>query len=265
VWLRQELENGRAGDRAQARHARSASLIDTLRSSAIIRIRFKMSEFLHVLENEVQIAALLFMAAVYSVRLVWLFRFRSRKERTFAEGREGAGIGRSLLSIAAPGPAESAGKRPALYAQFVVFHVGVAAAIAATFIIPYAPRLFEVRAMVLVFQGFIGAALVVGLMRLYRRLANRAVRAISTPDDYASLVLMILFFAAGIAAAPNDFRRSEFPLIAFFGLTALFLVTVPFSKIGHYLYYPFTHFFLGRTMGHRGVLPGKRSPAGGEP
>jgi hypothetical protein len=66
-----------------------------------------MSELLRFLENEVQIAALLFMAAVYTVRLVWLFRFRSRKERTFAEGREAAGIGRSLLRIAAPGPGEA--------------------------------------------------------------------------------------------------------------------------------------------------------------
>ena len=69
-----------------------------------MRPRFAMSEFLRFLENEVQIAALIFMAAVYTVRLVWLFRFRSRKERTFAEGREAAGIGRSLLRIAAPGP-----------------------------------------------------------------------------------------------------------------------------------------------------------------
>ncbi len=98
-----------------------------------------MSELLRVLENEVQIAALLFMAAVYTVRLVWLFRFRSRKERASAEGSEGAGIGRSLLNIARPRDAESSRTKPGLYIQFVVFHLGVAVAIAATFIIPYAP------------------------------------------------------------------------------------------------------------------------------
>jgi hypothetical protein len=227
-----------------------------------MRLRSAMSEFLRFLENEVQIAALLFMASVYVVRLVWLFRFRSRKERTFAEGRAAAGIGRSLLRIASPGPGEPPGKRSVVHAQFIVFHLGVAAAIAATLIIPYAPRLFEVRAVVLAFQAVIGAAFLVGLARLYRRLANAVVRSVSTPDDYFSLILMILFFAAGVLAVPNQPARSEVPLIAFFGLTAFFLVTVPFSKIGHYLYYPFTHFFLGRTMGHRGVLPGTRFTAG---
>jgi hypothetical protein len=217
-----------------------------------------MSELLRVLENEVQIAALLFMAAVYAVRLVWLFRFRSRKERTSAEGSEAAGIGRSLLNIARPRDAESSRKHPGLDVQFAVFHAGVAAAITATFIIPYAPHILESRAMVLLFQVMIGAAFFVALMRFVRRLRNPVLRAVSTPDDYAALILMILFFAAGVLAVPNDPARSEVPLIAFFGLTALFLVYVPFSKIGHYLYYPFTHFFLGRTMGRRGVLPARR-------
>jgi hypothetical protein len=230
--------------------------------SGIIHIQLIMSEFLRMIENEVQISALLFMAAVYTVRIVWLFRFRSRKERASAEGRAGAGIGRSLLKIAMPGAVESARTKPGIYAQFVVFHVGVAAAIAATFVIPYAPRLLEGKAMVLLFQVPIGSAFLVALMRLVRRLKNPALRAVSTPDDYASLVLMILFFASGVIAVPNDFRRSEAPLIAFFGLTAFFLVYVPFSKIGHYLYYPFTHFFLGRTMGRRGVFPARRRPEG---
>jgi hypothetical protein len=228
-----------------------------------MRLRPAMSEFLKVLENEVQIAALLFMAVVYAIRIAWLLRIRSRPERTFAEGRAAAGIGRSLLRVATTGPGEPPGRGPVLHAQFVVFHVGVAAAIAATFIIPYAPRLFEARAMVLAFQAVIGAAFLTGLARLYRRLSNPVVRAVSTPDDYFSLVLMILFFAFGVLAVPNRPDRSEAPLIAFFGLTAFFLIYVPFSKIGHYLYYPFAHFFLGRTMGHRGVMPGRRRSGGG--
>ena len=48
-------------------------------------------------------------------------------------------------------------------------------------------------------------------------------------------------------------------LVAFFVLTAFFLVYVPFSKISHYLYYPFTRYYLGKTMGYRGVYPVQRS------
>ena len=49
-----------------------------------------------------------------------------------------------------------------------------------------------------------------------------------------------------------------FRSLAYFFLTAFFLVYVPFSKISHYLYYPFARWYLGRTLGHRGVMPLKR-------
>jgi nitrate reductase gamma subunit len=214
-----------------------------------------MSSFLKVLENEVQIAALSFMAVVYVLRLAWIFRFRVRRERTFAAGREAAGVGYSLLNIAMPGAMESTRRRPFFYAQFVVFHLGVAFAIAGTLIIPYAPGLFASRPVVLVFQAIVGAAFAVGLVRFARRLSNPVLRSVSTPDDYFSLALLIVWFAAAVLAMPNRPERGEGPLIAYFGLTAFFLVYVPFSKICHYLYYPFTRTYLGRTLGHRGAMP----------
>jgi hypothetical protein len=220
-----------------------------------------MSPLLRVLENEVQIAALSVMALVYMVRLAWLFRFPSRRERTFPAGREAAGIGYSLMNVALPGAMESSRKRPGFYAQFVVFHLGVVAAIAATFVIPYAPALLEIKAVVLAFQAVIGAAFLTGLLRLIRRLTDPVVRAVSTPDDYFSLSLMILFFGAGVLAVANDHAKAEWPLVLFFGLTAFFLLYVPFSKICHYLYYPFTRYFLGRSLGHRGALPPRSSAA----
>ncbi|OGD17327.1 MAG: hypothetical protein A2V76_06965 [Candidatus Aminicenantes bacterium RBG_16_63_14] len=217
-----------------------------------------MSDLLRILENEVQIAALVFLAVVYTTRLIWLFRFRTRKERTIAAGRASAGAGYSLMNVAMPWAMESTRKRPGLYAQFVFFHLGVATAITATFIIPYAPGLFKVRAVVFLFQIVIAAAFLVGLLRLVRRLTNPVLRQISSPDDYFSLILLVLWFAAGMLAVPNEPERTEWPLILFFGLTAFFLVYVPFSKICHYLYYPFTRFYLGRSLGHRGAFP----PAG---
>ena len=129
-----------------------------------------MSDFLKILENEVQIAALSFMAVVYILRLAWIFRFRTRRDRTFAAGRASAGAGYSLMNIAMPWAMESTRKRPGFYAQFVVFHLGVAAAIAGTLIIPYAPGLFESRPVVLLFQALIAAAFAVGFVRLVRRL-----------------------------------------------------------------------------------------------
>jgi len=213
-----------------------------------------MSKALSILENEVQVVALLFMAAVYTLRLVWLFRFRSAPERTYAAGSAAAGVAWSMLNVAMPWAMESTRRKPFFYVQFVIFHIGVVLAIGATFIIPYWPALFEITPVVRVFQVALGAAFAVGVMRLYRRLTTPALRLISTVDDYFSLALMILFFLAGVVAMPNRPADGEWPLIAFFALTAFFLVYVPFSKICHYLYYPFTRFYFGRMQGHRGVV-----------
>ena len=213
-----------------------------------------MSKALRLLENEVQIVALLFMGSVYCLRLAWLFRFRSAPERTFPAGSAAVGVAWSMLNVAMPWAMESTRRKPLFYVQFVVFHIGVVLAIGATFIIPYWPELFENAAVVLAFQVALGAASAVGVMRLYRRLTTPALRLISTADDHLSLTLMILFFLAGVVAMPNRPADGEWPLIAFFSLTAFFLIYVPFSKICHYLYYPFTRFYFGRMQGHRGVV-----------
>lgn len=217
----------------------------------------EMSEFLRILENEIQIAALTFLGIIYIIRLIWLFRFTYKKERTFPAGSTKASVIYSMMNVAMPWAMESVRKKPGFYAQFVIFHIGVVAAISASFIIPYWPDLFKIRGIVILFQVSVGAALIVGLMRLFRRISSPAIRLISTLDDYASLILMILFFATGILAIPNKYERNEWPLILFFAITAFLLMYVPFSKIGHYLYYPFTRYFLGKTMGHRGTFPKK--------
>ena len=221
-----------------------------------------MSPFLRILENEVQLAALAFLGVVYFIRVLWLLRFRSGRPRTWPAGSASRGVRVSLANVAMPWAMESTRKDLFFYAQFVVFHIGVAASIGATFIVPYAPAVFRIKAVVLLFQVVIGAAFIAGLWRLYRRLSDPALRLVSSADDYASIVLMIAYFASAVLAVPNTPEKAEWPLAAFFGLTAFFLVYVPFSKIGHYLYYPFTRYFLGRTLGHRGSFP---APAADDP
>jgi hypothetical protein len=62
-------------------------------------------------------------------------------------------------------------------------------------------------------------------------------------------------------AAPNNISGGEGIILTYFLLTAFFLMYVPFSKVSHYLYYPFTRTYLGRHFGRRGVFPIKRNPA----
>ena len=83
-------------------------------------------------------------------------------------------------------------------------------------------------------------------------------QAISSPDDYFSLGLLVIWLFFAVLAAPNDTTRGQWHVLVFFLLTACFLVYVPFSKISHYLYYPFTRYYLGKSMGYRGVYPIRR-------
>ena len=75
------------------------------------------------------------------------------------------------------------------------------------------------------------------------------------PDDYFSLFLLIVWLGFSVLAAPNDRQAGEAALLGYFFLTAFFLIYVPFSKISHYIYYPFARYYLGRTLGYRGVYP----------
>lgn len=218
-----------------------------------------MSEFLRILENEVQLVALSFLVIVYLLRLRWIFKFNTSKENSFSAGNQKAGVVYSMMNVAMPWAMESTRKHPLFYVQFIIFHIGVVLAILATFIIPYWPELLKIKLIVWIFQGFFALALLIGLYRLYRRITHPSLRLISNVDDYFSIIMLILFLATGILAIPNQYNASELPLILFFIVTTFFLIYVPFSKICHYLYYPFSRYFLGKTMGHRGVMPRKKS------
>ncbi len=222
-----------------------------------------MTELLHFSEHTLQEVALGFMALVYITRITWfLRRFKAGTERQASTARSATnktkGILYSWANIAMPWAMESTRTKPFMYGQFVIFHLGVTAAIALSFIIPYGPGLLEDRTMVILLQVVIGAAFAVGVLRTIRRLSNPYMRKISSPDDYFSLALLTIWFFFAVLAVPNSTANGEWHLITYFVLTAFFLVYVPFSKISHYLYYPFTRYYFGKTMGYRGVYPLQR-------
>jgi nitrate reductase gamma subunit len=103
----------------------------------------------------------------------------------------------------------------------------------------------------------------VGVLRIIRRVRDPYMRAISSPDDHFSLWLLTVWFFFAFLSVPNSTAMGEWHLLTYFVLTAFFLVYVPFSKISHYLYYPFTRYYLGKTLGFRGVFPMVRSKVNG--
>ncbi len=222
-----------------------------------------MSGLLHFCETTLQEVALVIMALVYTARIIWLLRFKAGGERQGPTGSPSTtpakGILFSWANVAMPWVMESTRTKLFFYAQFVVFHLGVTAAIGLSFVIPYYYKEQPIGPPVLwLFQLVIGAAFVVGVIRIIRRVVNPYMRAISSPDDYFSLFLLTVWFLSAVLAAPNNLVGGEGPLLIYFILTAFFLIYVPFSKISHYLYYPFTRYYFGKTMGYRGVYPPQR-------
>lgn len=208
-------------------------------------------------------AALIIMAIVYALRLYWLTRFAAAKERQAPTGRGDTNSRRGFLyswaNVAMPWAMESTRTKLFLYFQFVIFHLGVAAAIALLFTIAwgYGDRALP-SFLATIFRIIIGAAFAVGMLRIVRRLSSPYLRAISSPDDHFSLWLLTVWFAFAFLAAPNNVASDAVYITVYYIMGSFFLVYVPFSKISHYLYYPFTRYYLGKSLGRRGVFPIRR-------
>ena len=208
-----------------------------------------MEEVLLVVENQVQLVALAIFAGLYLVRLNWLRSLRSPWEVAAPKASAARGVLLSFGSVFLPWMMESTRKHLAVYVEFALFHIAVAVAIGASFVLPYAPQLMP-RPVFNVCLFFLALGAVAGVIRIRRRLVNPNLQAINTPDDYFAVSITTIWFGTALWGLGT---MSTWGLIVYFALTALLLVYVPLSKISHYLYMPFTRFYFGYTFGRRGV------------
>lgn len=222
------------------------------------------SEALHIVEI-VHWIALGVMGFVYTVRLFWLFSFRSAKDRQLPGERGTTGIGPafySLGNVAMPWVMEStrSSRGFIFYLSFIVFHMGVAAGIFLAFVSSLYRPLMELPYISYMFMLILGAAFLVAIIRVIRRISRPFLRLISSPDDYFAVSMLMVWFLSGVFAQAHiaGLLESVWYLVVFLALTSFFLIYVPFSKISHYLYYPFTRYWIGKTLGHRGSMPAIR-------
>ena len=190
------------------------------------------------------------LVLLYLVRLVVLLRRRPARDlATNPRGEIWRGTVDAFLTIIAPWRMESTQRHWMRYVEFAVFHLGVFACIALSFVITYAPGALTppVRAVAL---GLIATSLLSGGLRLYRRVRLPEMRIISSPDDYLAMGMVLGFLGTGMLGLMGW----EAAIIAYFIVSALFLVYEPFSKIRHYIYYPFARYYYGAAFGRRGVI-----------
>ena len=182
------------------------------------------------------------------------------KERTPSKGNEKKAISMSFLSLLMPWTMESTSKKWYKWLEFGIFHVGIALAIAASFIISFSPETITGDVSI-AFRAVFAISLLIVIIRTGRRLFLPVNRLISHPDDYFSIIMMALWFFFGIFALQNDgtskayFDESNIFLLIYLGITAFLIAYVPFSKMSHYILWPFSRYYFGKTFGHRGTYP----------
>jgi nitrate reductase gamma subunit len=224
----------------------------------------EVSSALHTAEV-VHWIALVVMAIVYTLKIRWLLSFNLGKDKS-APGNPGQsnkqrGARYSFFNVAMPWSMESTRKPKGFifYLSFVIFHMGVVAGITLAFVSTIAPDFLRIGVVANTMMVFLVAAFLVSVYRIFRRTLRPLMRLISTPDDYFSLVMLTVWF--GLGACTQAYlmgvwgMTNETLLVAYLYLTSFFLLYVPFSKISHYLYYPFTRTYIGRALGHRGSYP----------
>lgn len=220
------------------------------------------SSLLHTAEI-VHWAALGFMGLVYTTRVLWLLKFKKPMDRSPRGGSgevtpQQAGL-HSLGNVAMPWAMESTRKNLGFYFTFVAFHLGVVGGISLAFLSSLAPDLMKQPAVAYALGGMCALGFLTALYRIGRRFTSKVLRLVSTPDDYFSLIMLTGWMGLGALAQAHLYGvpqlADELYMVAFLFATSFFLVYVPFSKISHYLYYPFTRYWLGKALGHRGSYP----------
>lgn len=205
---------------------------------------------LKFLMEEIQYIALSIMGLVYVAKVIWLFRKPTVKDKAHLKGSPMTGAAASLGNIFMPWAMESTRVHWFFYLEFVIFHLGVALTILSTFLIPF-KIMTPGHAFSQVVMVFMALAFLVGVRRFVRRVSKPDMRIISSLDDYFAICILDLFFLSGIWALITGQTTA---LYVFFVMTTFFLLYVPFSKISHYITYPFSRWYYGTHFGGRGVL-----------
>lgn len=214
-----------------------------------------VSHALYILEEPVQYVCLTFMATMYAIKIYQLMKKPPPPEKAELKGDRFAGAIHSLANVLRPWGMESTRNHVYFYFEFVIFHIAVALTIGSTFFIPLIPWLMTplVSKVIMVFMGL---ALLIGVRRIIRRIVVPEIRIISSPDDYFAVSLMTVFFGVGLVTMWLWIQGKPETgwMWVFFLMVTFFLLYVPFSKISHYVLYPFGRVMYGQIFGGRGIL-----------
>jgi hypothetical protein len=182
-----------------------------------------------------------------------ILKLREIMNRPFGTdlSRERGNAGRGILFAftlgMAPWEKESTRIHWIAYLRGIFFHLGIFMAFGILLASPW----LEIMPQILIWLALAVTGLggFFGFAGIFMRLSGPNERALSLPDDYASVFLTSLFIALAFATL---LWPSVLP--AFYVMTGLMGAYIPISKIRHCVYFFYSKFFFGMSFGRRGVI-----------
>jgi hypothetical protein len=202
-----------------------------------------------LLTGALALVALVFSMSAFASRWAQMQKLPFAKDRSIPKDSATKGILYAFTLGMAPWSKESTRLHMLAYLRGIAFHVGIFAGLAAFLASPWFETIpLIVRVVFAILTGF-GAAM--GVAGALMRVVEHNLRAISTPDDHASVWLVTIFLAAmTIALGATAF------VPAMWVIAAAMLVYAPLGKIRHCIYFYFGRLFFGIHIGRRGVVGG---------
>lgn len=200
-------------------------------------------------------ASLVLSIAAFASRWTRMQRLPLAQDRSMPKGPASRGIFYAFTMGMAPWAKESTRIHWLAYLRGIAFHIGTFAGLAVLLASPWleqVPLLLRALFALVTAQGAL-----MGVAGGIMRLAERNLRAISTPDDHVAVWLVALYLAVSTIAliAP--------PLTPIMWLvSAVMLVYAPLGKIKHCIYFYFGRLFYGLHIGRRGIVKGLEASHG---
>jgi hypothetical protein len=204
---------------------------------------------IYLMTGVAALAALVFSASVFASRWTVMQKLSFGKDLSRPKDTAARGILYSFTLGMAPWSKESTRIHSAAYLRGIAFHIGIFAGLAALLASPWFDRLPEILRVPL--AVITGLGTVMGAAGGVMRVAERNLKAISSPDDHAAVWLVTFFLGAVTAALLSTAFAPAMWLVS-----SAMLVYAPLGKIKHCIYFYFGRLFYGIHLGRRGIVSG---------
>jgi nitrate reductase gamma subunit len=197
-------------------------------------------------------AAFIILILGGAYRVYWIVTYSKKDKVVHPYMRLKYGF-RSLLHFSLPYGARVMRLRPLFTAVSFLFHICLL--VTPIFVLGHAILWRESWGInIWSLPGWLATAMaayvVLGVVFLaLRRIADPAVRYVTTWKDYLLLAVVVAPFATGLLAHYQLFEYEVMIVLHIF-TGALWLAVIPFTRIVHMLFYPFTRAYMGCEFGY---------------